>query len=226
MNHFNSRPQRRALTLLCLLPLFLFLAGCSSSSPNISGDNRVRFPGEDPAIGSATAQPLPSLSGDDGSNIAIGDDLTISFSDVPPGQFPPQVQVKVGNDGEITLPHNRRIRAVGKTANDLSRDIRDAYVPSLYVNLTAVVKTEPRYYFVGGEVKVSSRQIYTGSHITVLRAIDTASGFTEFAKRTKIEVRRANGKTVWVNWEKARRDPRLDLPVFPNDQIIVHKKVW
>ena len=159
--------------------------------------------------------------------MSIGDPLTIAFSDVPPHQFPPQMQLKVGSDGTITLPFHVVIHALGKTPTELQRDIRSAYVPTLFVNLTAVVTAENRYYFVGGEVKAASRQVYTGSQITVLRAIDTAGGFSEFANRKKIEVSRAaGGKSEWVNEEKARKDPKLDLPIFPNDKITVHKKWW
>jgi protein involved in polysaccharide export with SLBB domain len=61
--------------------------------------------------------------------------------------------------------------------------------------------------------------------MTVLRAIDTAGGFTDFANRKTIELRRANGQKFKVNWYNAIKDARLDLEVFPNDQIIVHKRI-
>ena len=87
------------------------------------------------------------------------------------------------------------------------------------------VKPEERYYFVGGEVKIANRQMYIG-RMTVLRAIDTAGGFTDFANRKKVEVRRAGGQKLSVNWYDAVKDPRKDPEVFPNDQIIVHKKLF
>lgn len=221
-----------------ILPLMLF-AGCYSpetAGPNVSPGKRVVFPGEgEPVTGGVPmnppvvppGQPTEPNQGETGSRIGIGDQLTISFSDVPQGAMPPVVIVKVGSDGTITLPHNRVLRALGTTPPELQRDIRNAYVPSLFVNLTAIVKAEDRVYFVSGEVRLPTRQFHTGTHITVLRAIDTSGGFTDFSNKKKIEVRRAaTGKTEWVNWEKARKDPKLDLPVFPNDQIIVHKRIF
>jgi protein involved in polysaccharide export with SLBB domain len=62
--------------------------------------------------------------------------------------------------------------------------------------------------------------------MTVLKAIQTAGGFTEFAKRTKVQVTRANGhKEKPVNYDKAVKNPKLDLPIYPGDQIFVDKRI-
>lgn len=219
-----------AVAQAVFLPLLLVLAGCYSD-PNIPSAKRVQFPGDEPqSPGGITANPPVTLPGqptgptlgESGAKVAIGDSLTVLFSEAPPNSLPPQIVVKVGSEGTITLPFNRIINALGRTPTELEREIRRAYVPSLFVNVTPVVKAEERYFFVGGEVKVSSRQAYTSHSMTVLRAITTAGGFTDFAKKTKIEVRRANGgKTEYVNYKKALKDPKLDLSIYPNDQIIV-----
>ena len=234
MTRALSQRLAHALAQAVFLPLLLFLAGCYSD-PNIAAGKRVQFPGDEPQTpGGITANPPVPLPGppvapnpgEAGGKVAIGDSLTISFSDMPPTALPPQLVVKVGNEGTITLPLNVIIHALGRTPTELEREIRSAYVPSLFVNCTVAVKAEERYFFVGGEVKVSSRQAYTSHSMTVLRAITTAGGFTDFADKTKIEVRRANGgKTEYVNYNKALKDSKLDLPVFPNDQIIVPRKL-
>lgn len=216
---------RRFLPAL-LLPLLL-LTGCySPEADSVNPGKRVDlFPGGD----MQTPAPPPTAGGQmsdsSGARASVGDALTISFSDVPGNSgLPAESRLRVGPDGTITLPFNINIYCVGKTAPELQKEIRAAYVPKYFVNLTAAVKFEDRYVFVGGEVRVPQRLVYTGNSLTVLRAIDSAGGFGEFAKRTKIEVRRSGGKTEWVNWDKARKDSKLDLSVFPNDQIIVHRK--
>jgi len=232
MNHSFKQLTKDAAAA-CLLPLFLVLAGCYTSGPNIDQGSRVRFPDEFPSDGPVGAghppvtgaQPSPG-SGAEGATASVGDLITVSFSDVSHIHMPAQVQVRVGTDGTFTLPQTRVIRALGRTSTELERDIRNAYVPSLFVNLTAIVKFEDRYFFVGGEVRVPQRQIHTGGYITVLRAIETAGGYTEFASKKRIEVRRASGKTEKVNGVKAREDPALDLPVFPGDHIVVKRKIW
>jgi polysaccharide export outer membrane protein len=124
----------------------------------------------------------------------------------------------------VTLPYNVQINAVGKTTGELQTEIRNRYVPDYYVNLTVNVKAEERFYYVDGEVKIPSRQPYLGE-MTVMRAIASAGGFTEFANKSKIELRRANGETLRINSSKVRSNPKLDPQVFPNDQIVVPKKI-
>jgi len=175
-----------------------------------------------PAVGlnrPPSSAPEPTRTGF--SILNVGDTVTVAFSDTPTLlDVKPQ---RVGEDGNIKLPYNVTVRAVGKTPGQLQEDIRKEYVPRFFINLTATVKTEERFYYVGGEVRVPARQPYFGD-MTVLRAIDTAGGFTDFANRKKIELRRSNGQKFTINWQKALQDSKLDLPVYPNDQVTIHKR--
>src|SRR5438309_8795666 len=85
------------------------------------------------------------------------------------------------------------------------------------------VKLDERFYFVGGEIKVPNRQQYAGP-TTVLGAIKAAGGFTDFANKNKVQLRRANGEIHIVDCKKAVQDTKLDLPVHPNDQVFVTKR--
>ena len=136
----------------------------------------------------------------------------------------PQYKERIRDDGKLVLPLNIVVHAAGKTVAQLQDDIRGAYVPKFYHNLTISVKTEERVFFVGGEVRSPNRQYYHDG-ITVLRAIDTAGGFTDFAHRGKIELRRSNGQIIKVNWKEAMKNPKKDPVVYPDDQIIVHKRI-
>jgi protein involved in polysaccharide export with SLBB domain len=159
------------------------------------------------------------------STLRVGDYVTIAFSDNSRDPLPLQ-KLQIGEDGSLTLPFNVRVQAVGKTPRALEQEIRGKYVPDIYRFLTVTVTTEQRAYYVGGEVKVPNRQQYLGE-MTVLRAIQTAGDFTDFANRKKIELIRENGQRFEINWHKAIKDPKkYDLPVFPNDQIIVHKRIF
>jgi protein involved in polysaccharide export with SLBB domain len=164
--------------------------------------------------------PLPTLQIQSG-RLSSGDLIRVTFSDVP--QPPQAVELRIPDDGRITLPYNITVYAIGKTISQLQDEIRDQYVPKLFVRLTVNIKTEERFYYVGGEVRTPARQPYNAD-LTVLRAIDSVGGFTDFAKRSRIELRRANGEAHIINWDKARKNPKLDLKVFPNDQIIVHRR--
>jgi len=156
------------------------------------------------------------------SLLRVGDSVSITFSDTPQ---PIQMLVTtVGEDGRLTgLPLGVSVQAAGKTPAQVQEDIQKAYVPRYFLRITANVKPDLRWYYVGGEVRLPNRQQYAGD-MTVLRAIDTAGGFTDFANKRKIELRRANGQSVTINAEKARKDSKLDHPVYPNDQVWVPKK--
>jgi protein involved in polysaccharide export with SLBB domain len=82
------------------------------------------------------------------------------------------------------------------------------------------------WYYVDGEVGThGSRQIYN-SRITVLKAIASAGGFTDFANKKKVKVTRADGRTVIINCVKARDNPSLDLEIYPGDKIYVPRRFW
>ncbi len=176
----------------------------------------VATPPVPPAV--SPANPVASSS-----LLRAGDNVTVTFSDLP---LPlPDHKERIREDGKITMHLNVTVQAAGKTPGQLQEDIRKEYVPKYFTRLTVTVKTDERVYYVGGEVRAPGRQQFLGD-MTVLRAIDTVGGFTDFANRKKVELRRSNGQKIIVNWHKAVEDPKLDLPVFPNDQIIVHKKLF
>jgi protein involved in polysaccharide export with SLBB domain len=203
--------------LLCAVAL---LAGCASD-PN--PPERV-FPSAASAAptGWASAGNTNAFGMDQGFAILhVGDMITITFHDVPPLSMREQ-QVRIPDNGIVTLPFNVRVPAVGKSPGQFEQDIRDAYVPKIFVNLTAIVRIEDRSYIVDGEVRRPGQQPYVGE-MTVLRAIGAAGGFTEFANKRKIQLRRQNGQKFILNYKKIIDKPELDMPVYPNDHIIVDK---
>jgi polysaccharide export outer membrane protein len=225
------------------MPAALLLAGCGGAqyaSDPVNPAQPFTFPGQSAPAYAGQSQP-PSVAPSPGlpeapvpyppvavnpnamlSRLASGDLVKVAFSDIP--NPPPPMEVRIPEDGRITLPYNMNVYAIGKTVSQLQDEIRSLYVPKLFVRLTVNIRTEERYYFVGGEVRSPARQQYLGD-MTVLRAIDTVGGFTDFAKRSRIELRRANGEVHTIDWDKARKNPKLDLKVFPNDQIFVHRRI-
>ena len=151
-----------------------------------------------------------------------GDKLMVEFQDVPGIQ--PSVQT-IREDGSITLHLNVSVIVAGMTKRQAEEEIRKAYVPRFYTRLTAVVKPEDRFYFVGGEVRGPSRQVFQGE-LTVLKAIQSAGDFTDFAKKKAVKVTRLNGKTITVNCLKAIQDPKFDIPIFPGDRIHVPRRYF
>lgn len=149
----------------------------------------------------------------------VGESVTVTLTDMP--NPPPDHKDRIKENGTINLPLVGSVKAAGKKRADLEKEIHDLYVPRFYTRATAIVKPEERYYWVDGDVKTPSRQPYLGE-TTVLRAIASGGGFTDFAKRSKVQLTRASGgRPITVDCNKALRDPSKDLPVYPGDKIYV-----
>ena len=211
------KKTRAFIALMASVVCALALSGCSSTSdPNVA-EGGFRFPSD----GSAPQAPRPAMQS---TVLRVNDMITVSFSDVPsPGLT--EIRARIPASGMLTLHYNVQVKAVDKTIPELEHEIRESYVPRLYKNLTAIVRSEERFFFVGGEVKTPNRYPLQAD-LTVLRAIDAAGSFTDFANRKKIELRRENGQRFFINERKAKENPALDLPVLANDHIIVKRSIW
>jgi polysaccharide export outer membrane protein len=196
----------------------LLFSGCAApEEPAFSSDPA--------AAGTPTGTPRATVeSGLIGAGaFGIGDQVIVTFSD-------PQLQTheeRIKGDGTITLHLIGPVKAAGKTPGDLQKEIQDLYVPKYYQSgrLTVTVKSQERAYYVGGEVKAPSRQVYSDA-ITVTKAIQTAGDFTDFANKKKVRLTRADGRTITVNCKKIQEDSTLDPPVFPGDKIHVPRRLW
>ena len=152
-----------------------------------------------------------------------GDEIIIDF-DVPgiPNSWPQTVR----EDGTITLPLlSETVVAAEKRKGELEQEIHALYVPEKYRRMTVNVRAKERTYFVRGQVNSPGQRPHTGS-ITALQAISAAGDFTDFANPKKIDVIRANGEKITLNGEKALRNPSLDIPVYPNDTVSVHRRFF
>jgi len=189
--------------LLCLAALLG--GGCASDRSEMSGGK------------AATTNPC-SLD-----ELRPGDLVTITYSDLPPQAQIPEGKVRVKDDGTLSLPLNLSVLAAGKKIGVLEKEIVALFVPKYYQQLSVTLKTEDRFYSVGGEVKTAGRQVYLGP-TTVLRAIQSCGDFTDFARRAKVELHRTTGQVLIVDCNKARKNPKLDLPVCPGDSVIVPRR--
>jgi polysaccharide export outer membrane protein len=170
----------------------------------------------------ATGAAASPANPDNSDRLQVGDVLSIVLSDLPTG--PAMFDQPIPEAGTITLLLNQHFSVVGKTRSALEQEIRAAYVPKYYVNMTVNIKPVERFIYVDGEVKGGGRLAYTPT-LTVLKAIATAGYFTDFAKKTKVRVTRADGRTFTVDCVKAQQDPSKDLPVYPNDKIHVPRRL-
>ena len=154
--------------------------------------------------------------------ISVGDTVTVTISGLDV-EVPPMIK-PIKDDGTISLPDVGEVQAAGKTPGELEAAIHNLYVPKIYthINIT-VVLTSDRVYFVRGEVKQPSRELYTGP-VTVTRAIASAGDFTDFANHKNVVLIRSNGKRYTIDCDRILDGDDPDPPVYPGDQIVVKRR--
>jgi len=153
----------------------------------------------------------------------VGDLVVVKFSGLE--VVIPDHEEKVKEDGTITLPHIGSVGAQAKGPGELQKEIRNRYVDGkIYpASLNVTVKGQERSFFVDGEVRSPNRYAW-GEGMTVLKAISSDGGFTDFAKRNNVTVTRLAGQQFTVNCDKAMKNPELDLPVYPGDRVSVDRR--
>ena len=193
-----------------LVATVLMAAGCETTRPRpvnpVAGTNEV---------------PLTVNSTD---SLEPGNQITITFSGL--STIPIPYSCRIREDGTISPPYLKEpIIAAGKTIGELERELEKEYVPAIYKTINVTIRTADRFFYVGGEVRQPSRQIFIG-RITVTQAIQSAGDFTDFADQREVRVIRATGKVDIIDCKAALDDPTRDLPVYPGDNIVVGRRLF
>jgi protein involved in polysaccharide export with SLBB domain len=205
---------RGLLAGACLMAGFI-LTGCGSSAEDQSFQNQ----------GVSNAAPTPEDP--NAARFRVGDTVGVDFS-YPGGATPPLPShgETIKEDGNITLDLIPPIHALGKTSGELQYEIYTNYVPKYFKQLTVTVTSGSRVIYIGGEVRSPGRVEYLGD-TTITRTIHAAGGLTDFASHSRIWITRAaTGERIKVDYDDALTDSSKDLPVYPDDQILVERRVW
>jgi len=192
------RPRRTSVCSLLLALLVLLAAGCVSDRTTGAANPRVPIP-------SSTAQLRP------------GDTLNVSLQGVPDASTS---AVQIDDQGVISLPFIGAVQAAGLTSAELSQRVRETYIAKkIYTTVDVSVSVTERYIYVGGEVQRPGRIIWTPD-LTVAKAIQSAGGFTLYAKETAVSlIREKNAYPIDV--KLAQRTPDQDPRLVPGDSLQV-----
>jgi polysaccharide biosynthesis/export protein VpsN len=224
----SSVTKLRLLLCLAAASVVAVLTGCQTPQYAFQEVPPGGSTNSPPAL--STASPVNALTATNKQRsptpdqLSPGNKIVVTYSGNP--NAPLKHEEMVREDGYISPPLlNRPVKASDKTVGELQEELHGLYVPALFKSLTVTVTMEDRFFFVGGEVKSPGQRPYL-SEMTTLKAIQSAGDFTEFAKRSRVDIIRANGHKERVNCVKAMTDPTKDLPIFPGDQIIVRKRIF
>lgn len=202
------------------LCLAMALAGCAGRQPRIGGSQSV------------SVVPGSSLPAPDRSDLAAGtrpylvgpfDKLQISVFGI---EELAAEEVQVDASGRLAFPLAGTIEAAGRTPNEIAALItarlRNAYVrnPQVTINLKETVS---QVVTVDGEVREPGLYPVVG-RMTLMRAIATAKGTSEFAKLSEVVVfRTVNGQKYAALYDlKAIRNGAYEDPeIFAADIVVV-----
>lgn len=155
-----------------------------------------------------------------------GDQLSIRIDAGPPGSSSAAApsDATIDEDGYISLPLVGRIKAAGLTSSELAEHIQANYVPRYYVRCNATVLVAQRFYYIGGEVRNPNRFLWS-EDTTLMKAISTAGGFTDYANRRKVQL--VHGKdSQEFDSDELQRSPSKDVAIRPGDTITVPRSIF
>lgn len=135
--------------------------------------------------------------------------------------------VPVRPDGKITLPLLNDIQAVGLTPMQLAGVISEQlkkFITNPQVTVSVSEINSRRVYVTGEVLKAGAYALLP--HMTVLQALSSSGGFTQFAKVKSIYVLRTDhGKQAKVpfNYKEAvnGKNPEQNIELLPGDVIVV-----
>jgi polysaccharide export outer membrane protein len=203
---------------LALLAGAALLSACSNGpaltpGPHLAVANAQELPPPTPTDLTAASRPYV---------VGPFDQIAVSVYGLP--ELSQTVQIDAS--GHIALPLVGSIQAAGKTTEQLAREIETQlgarYVrnPQVTVNVTETVSQVATVY---GEVRTPGQYPVIGN-MTLMRAIASAQGTTEFARlRDVVVFRTVQGQNMAAlyNLDAIRRGLYPDPQIYANDVIAV-----
>jgi polysaccharide biosynthesis/export protein len=202
------------------LAFFLTLAVMPANAQEPSGSHQtaqsaVPSTGGDTAQKNATADPNYVIGAQDVLDINVWKEPDVSRV------------VPVRPDGKISLPLLNDVQAAGLTPAQLAAQITESlkkYVTSPQVTVIVATINSQRVYILGEVTRPGAFPLLPG--MSILQALSSAGGFTQFAKVKSIFVRRVeNGKETKFpfNYREviSGKKPEQDILLKAGDTIVV-----
>lgn len=182
----------------------MLLAGCESTGSSPTAGN--------PHIAA------PAMS----AQLRPGDTMVVSLLGIPE---PVNASVQIDEQGLIRLQYIGAVTASGLTTGELSQAIRDAYISKkFYTAIDVSVNVTERYIYIGGEVQRPGRIVWSPD-LTLSKAVQSAGGFTLYAKETRVTLTR-DRQAHDFDVKLAQRQPADDPLLFPGDSIQVPRSAF
>ncbi|MFA5967664.1 MAG: polysaccharide biosynthesis/export family protein [Sphingomonas sp.] len=169
------------------------------------------------SVQTVSASSLATPNGADGAyRLGPGDKLKITVY----GEENLSSEQQVGPDGSVTVPLIGAVKATGRSAPDVSDEIRnklgEGFVRSPSVSVTI---EQYRPFYILGEVNTPGQYEYAQG-MTVLAAVARAGGYTYRANKNEIFLKReGNAEELHVRLDS-------DIPIRPGDTIRIGERYF
>lgn len=164
--------------------------------------------------------------------LRIGDKIVVSIGGIPDNEVS---QIKgvypISDSGTINLLHIGEVRAAGLKPSSLQRTIEQTYIaqeiytrPTVSISVDAGGSETSRPIYVVSGAERNGRYDYKQG-MTLMMAIGEAGGPNRFARMDEVKLIRTNSNgqrsSSEHNLKRYSKDPSVDVPLQPGDQIII-----
>jgi polysaccharide export outer membrane protein len=208
---------KQSMICLALGIVVLAVPARAQNQDKQKGDSQAQTPGDPTALArkAATADPNYTIGPQDVLDISVWKEPELTRS------------VPVRPDGKISLPLLNDVQAAGLTPSQLAALIttnlkKFVTAPQVTVIVTAI--NSQRVFIIGEVLRPGAFPLLPG--MTVLQALSSAGGFTQFASLSKIYIlRNEDGKQTKhpFNYKAAINGKQVDQNFLmkAGDQIVV-----
>ncbi len=205
-----------------------YLASAQATQSHALADAGTASPGEPtktvPVSGALNPLPSPTrTNAEQDYRIGAGDVLDISVWKERDASVP---SIVVRPDGKITLPLAKDIEVAGLTPGEAEKVITtklSSFISDANVTVIVTAGNSKKIYVIGA-VKREGPLAYT-YRMTIMQALTEAGGLTDYAKRKKIYVLRAeNGKETRIPFDYDAVLKGRDMEhvwLLPSDTLVV-----
>jgi polysaccharide export outer membrane protein len=157
-----------------------------------------------------------------GEVLRRGDGILVYLMNIP---RPQEIREEVDEVGAVTLPLIGQIHVTGLRTSQAEDAIKDAYISGgFYRKIDVIVMADAGTYYVRGEVKRPGSFPLSGD-ITLIQAVATAGGYTDFARRSRIKVI-SGSRDITFDGDRIEDGDEPDPLIKANDTIIVPRRKW
>lgn len=203
----------------------LFVMTIACTVPSMAQDSGAQKQPAQPAVPAMASVPAAPKSATSDANYVIGAQDVLDVSVWKEPEISRVVPVRP--DGKISLPLLNDVQAAGLTPGQLASQLTDSlkkFVTNPQVTVIVTTINSQRVYIIGEMSRPGAFPLLP--NMTVLEALSSAGGFTQFAREKSIYVLRSeNGKQVKYPFNYKAvvggKNPEQNIVLKAGDTIVV-----